>query len=162
MNFIPLPQSAINRLATGLNAQQHQPWGRKLGGKPVDKIYVLTHDDAIVMDTELLGDLYENLGEACADTVICRALDDLSTHMATVERCYNTSDMAGLTQAGMAVADIAQQLGMKNLHSVAQDVGHLSSIADGPALAAAIARLVRLGDRALTAVWEVQDMGGAI
>ena len=57
---------------------------------------------------------------------------------------------------------IADQVGMTELAKVSNSVLALKRTPEDPALAAALARLIRQGDRSLTVIWEVQDLNGVI
>lgn len=125
-------------------------------------ITVLAHDEAVQLDADQLGLLYGQLGEDQADTVICRALEELANRLSTIERAYYQDDRPALAKAARGLIGVADQVGMPGLATIASSVGGLAHGQDDPALAAALARLVRLGDRSLAAIWEVQDLGGAI
>jgi hypothetical protein len=49
---------------------------------------------------------------------------------------------------------------MRVLSQVARDLADCVTRKDAVAQAAVLARLVRIGDRSLTAVWDLQDMRG--
>lgn len=125
------------------------------------KIAVLAHDEAVQLDSEQLASLYAQMGEANADLVVSRALDELANRMSLIERCFYQNDYTGLAKAARGLVGIADQVGMTSLAAVARNVSDLSKETDSPALAAALARLVRLGDRSLTAIWEIQDMNAS-
>lgn len=136
--------------------------GAVYGVIDLDKICVLTHDESVELSSDQLGALYAQLGEESADAVVCRALEELANRLSLIERSFYQSDFPGLSKAARGLVGIAEQVGMQRLADVAKDVHALAEHSDGPALAAALARLVRLGDRSLTAIWEVQDMNGAL
>ncbi len=123
---------------------------------------MLTHDEAVQLDADQLGLLYGQLGEDKADTIVCRALEELANRLSTIERAYYQGDRPALGKAARGLIGVADQVGMLGMAAIASNVGALAQGQDDPALAAALARLVRLGDRSLAAIWEVQDMGGAI
>ncbi|MEO0357207.1 MAG: hypothetical protein AAF386_02715 [Pseudomonadota bacterium] len=128
----------------------------------MENIAVITFDEGVQLDSDQLGALYSHLGSEEADVVVCRALEELANRLSLIERSYYQSDFTGLAKATRGLVGIADQVGMKKLANVAQDVVVLAQDSDSPALAAALARLVRLGDRSLTAIWEVQDLNGAV
>lgn len=128
----------------------------------LEQITVLAHDEAIKLDSDQLGSLYAQMGETRAETVVCRALEELANRLSLIERSYYRNDAAALAKASKGLIGIADQIGMESLSKVAADVVTLANGTDGPALAAALARLVRLGDRSLTAIWEIQDLNGSL
>ena len=70
----------------------------------------------VIVDQDRLGALYAQLGEAGAEDVVCRALEELA------------------------------------------DVSHCIDRRDITALAATLSRLIRVGERSLTAIWDLQDI----
>lgn len=128
----------------------------------VENVSVLMHDEIVDLDMDQLGVLYAELGESNADAVVCRALEELANRLSLIERSYYQSDLQALAKAARGLVGIADQIGMKKLSGIARTVSDLSKVGDVPALAATLARLVRMGDRSLAAIWEVQDMNGAL
>lgn len=125
------------------------------------QISVLVHDEAVQLDGDQLGALYAQLGEASADTVVSRALEELANRLSLIERSYYKNDRAALAKSSRGLIGIADQIGLSGLSQVAGTVAALAKGSDDPALAATLARLVRLGDRSLTAIWEIQDLNGS-
>lgn len=114
------------------------------------------------LDSDKLGALYAELGQAQADGIVCRALEELANRLSLIERCYYKGDRPGLAKAAKGLIGIADQIGMQGLGQTARNVSELAQGSDDPALSAALARLVRMGDRSLTTIWEAQDMNGIL
>lgn len=129
-------------------------------GDDLHKISVLSHDEPVFLDQEQLNMLYAQLGAANADGVVCRALEELANRLSLIERSYYQNNRPALLKAARGMIGIADQMGMKGLSDAAAQVVGCCGKTDEPALAATLARLVRLGDRYLTAIWDVQDMNG--
>lgn len=53
---------------------------------------------------------------------------------------------------------IADQIGMHAVARVARDVTECLDAADSIALSATLARLIRVGDRSLNALWDLNDV----
>lgn len=121
---------------------------------------MLAHDEPVRLDSDRLGDLYSEMGESGAETVVCRALEELANRLSLVERAFYQEDRTKLTKAARGMIAIADQVGMVGLAQVARDVATCAEGRDDPALAATLARLVRQGDRSLAAIWDVQDLNG--
>lgn len=115
------------------------------------------HDEGVRLDGDRLVALYANLGAAGAEAVICRAMEDLATGLADLQALAVACDLAAMLGRAQILARIAKDLGMASLSFVADDVAQCAGRGDLPALAAVLARLVRIGDRSLTAVWDLQD-----
>lgn len=126
------------------------------------QVCILEHDEAIQLDDDHLGALYAQLGESHADSVVSRALEELANRLSLIERSYYRQNLAALAKASKGLIGIADQIGMPGLATAAGNVSDLAQSADEPALSAALARLVRIGDRSLAAIWEVQDMNGSL
>lgn len=119
---------------------------------------VLGHDEVIRIDSDRLTDLYAELGEAAAEDVICRAMEELAVRLSHAERMYREADVELLRKSVRSMAAIADQIGLHLLARVARDVTATIDRADMIALAATLARLLRIGDRSLTAIWDTRDL----
>jgi len=117
----------------------------------------LVHDEKVRLDGDRLVALYGELGEAGAEAVICRAIEDLATALADLQRLAVACDLAPMPGRARLLARIAEDIGMASLSRVALDAAVCAGRGDLAALAAVLARLVRIGDRSLTAVWDLQD-----
>lgn len=122
---------------------------------------ILRHEEGVRLRPEPLIALYAELGDLGADRAVCRAIGDISVQLADMqryaERGDGAADRAALIRAGSALARIAAGIGMVTLARVAQDVIVATQSGDAAAQAATLARLVRIGDRSLHAIWELQD-----
>lgn len=117
--------------------------------KPVENVNV---------DQERLGALYSQLGAAGAEDVVCRALEELALRLSHNEELYREGCWDDLRKNTRSLIAIADQIGMKALSNVASDVTHCIDHGNGVAVAATLSRLMRVGDRSLTAVWDIQDI----
>lgn len=114
--------------------------------------------EQVAVDRERLGLIYTQLGEVGAEDVVCRAMEELALRMAHCDRLYRTRDRAGLRKAVHALVAIADQIGMGVVSQVAQDVILCIDRDEEIALAATLSRLIRVGERSLSAIWEIQDI----
>lgn len=118
----------------------------------------LTQAERVVIDRDRLYILVRDLGEAGAARVVDRALGEISERLLAVETGWAESDFARLARAAQSLIAIADQLGMHLLAHVACDVAALANSGDGPALAATVARLQRVGERSMLAMWRAEDI----
>jgi len=118
---------------------------------------VLTQDEPVRVDPERLRELYMRLGEAGAEDVVCRAMEEIAVRLSHTERLYRQDRLREMRKSARSLVAIADQVGMKNLAAVAEDVTRCIDDCDPVALAATLARLLRVGERSLTAVWDLQD-----
>jgi hypothetical protein len=119
---------------------------------------MLTQNETVRLDQDRLNALYGQMGEAGAEDVICRAMEELAIRLTCAERMYRSGQSGDLRKSVRSMAAIADQVGMHLLARVARDVACVIDLGDDHALAATLARLLRIGDRSLTAVWDIRDL----
>lgn len=89
--------------------------------------------------------------------MVCRALEELAARLAHVEKCYRAGEAKETCKNSRSLGAIADQLGMSMLATVARDVVACAETGDPVAQAATLARLLRIGERSLTEIWDVQE-----
>jgi len=127
----------------------------------VSELSTVTHiqpNEAVRVDHERLGALYTEMGHAGAEDVVCRAMEELALRMAHCDRLYRAGEFAELRKSARSLIAIADQIGMHLLARVAGDVMQCIDNGDLVGLGAVIARLMRTGERSLTAIWDLQDL----
>ena len=124
----------------------------------MEQVTLLKQDETVRLDSDRLGELYAQLGEAGAEDVVCRAMEELAARLAYAERMYRLGHHADLRKSVRSLAAIADQVGMFTLARVARNVIGCVDTGDAIALAATLARLLRIGERSLTAGWDLQDL----
>ena len=124
----------------------------------VAEVVTLIHEETVRLDPDRLGDLYRQLGEAGAEDVVCRAIEELAVRLSHCERLWRQQDLPGLSKSARSLIAIAEQIGMTKLARVAGDVSAMAALADRVALAATLTRLIRTGEKSLTAVWDLRDL----
>lgn len=112
----------------------------------------------IQLDEERLGGLYEDLGPHAAEDIICRAMEELAIRLSHCNRLHLLGRRDDLRKSARSLIAIADQIGMRKLARVAEDVTTCIDAGDHVALAATLARLMRAGEGSLTAIWELQDV----
>ncbi len=114
--------------------------------------------EAVVqVDRERLDHLYAQLGAANAEQIVLRAMEELAARLDKVEGSYKKGQFGEMQKAARSMIAISEQIGMETFARVASDVNMLATQDDGAALAATVARLKRIGERSLLAVWDLQD-----
>ena len=126
--------------------------------KVVVEVTRLPLGEAVRLDPDRLGALYRQLGATAAEDVVCRAVEDLALRLSQTEEHWHRQDWAGLRKGVRSVIAIADQVGMTALARVAGDVTRAIDRNDAVATAATLARLLRVGERSLTAVWDLRDL----
>jgi hypothetical protein len=145
-------------LGTTITALSLLPWGRVDRGEAVEQVTVLVQNEAVRLDPDRLGNLYAQLGEAGAEDILGRAMEELAVRLTCGERYFRQGRFDDLRKVARSVAAIADQIGMHMLARVARDVAICIDRLDDNGLAATLARLLRIGERSLTAVWDIRDM----
>ncbi len=113
--------------------------------------------EAVHVDQDRLGALYSQLGEAGAEDVVCRALEELAMRLSHCEQLFRDGAWADLRKNSRSLIAIAEQVGMSALSQVARDVTLCIDRGDTTAVAATLSRLIRVGERSLMLVWDIQD-----
>ena len=124
----------------------------------VAQLLTLVQQEHVRLNPDRLESLYVQLGEAGAEDVVCRAIEELAVRLAHCERLWRARDFEGLRKASRSLIAIADQVGMTELARVAGDVTASIDAADMAALGATLFRLIRVGERSLLAVWDLQDV----
>ncbi|MBR9764249.1 MAG: hypothetical protein GYB53_12160 [Rhodobacteraceae bacterium] len=124
----------------------------------MDQILVLTREEPVRLDADRLRDLYMRLGDVGAEDVVCRAMEEIAVRLAHTERLYRQDRLVEMRKSARSLVAISDQVGMAALASVAEDVTRCIDGCDPVALAATLSRLLRVGERSLTAIWDLQDV----
>ncbi|WP_170326189.1 hypothetical protein [Ruegeria arenilitoris] len=124
----------------------------------VDKILTLEHKETVRLDLEQLSGLYRQLGDKNALDVLCRTVEELAVRLSNCERFWRQRDWAGLRKCARSLVAIADQIGMVALARVAGDVAQTVDTGDAVATGATLSRLIRVGEKSLTVIWDQQDL----
>lgn len=114
--------------------------------------------ETVRVDQDRLGALYSELGEAGAEDVVCRAMEELALRLSHCSRLHSARNIADLRKCTRSLIAISDQIGMHLLARVAGDVMACIDNNDVPALNATFSRLLRIGEQSLTAIWDLQDI----
>ncbi|MEM1375482.1 MAG: hypothetical protein AAGF78_13980 [Pseudomonadota bacterium] len=123
----------------------------------MENVIVLAHDEVVRMDGRAVAALKGQLGEAGAEGVINRAMEELANRLSLIERCYFQGETEALWKATKGLIGIAEQIGLETLANAARALADCAKGDDAVALSAVLNRLIRLGDRSLTAVWDMPE-----
>jgi hypothetical protein len=118
----------------------------------------LRHEEGVRLDPDRLMALYEDLGEAGAENVVTRAMEELSFRLAEMREEFRSEDMERFARNARSLGRVAGQVGMVTLAGVSRDVADCAARGDKVATAATWARLERISDRSLVAAWDTQDV----
>lgn len=115
-------------------------------------------DEGVRLNPDRIVALYAELGPVGAEQVISAAMEDLAVQLSIIEKVARGGEADDLRRAVAAMVPLARQVGMEALARIADDLLGCVARGDGAATGAVLARLMRLGDRSLTAVWDLSDM----
>ena len=121
------------------------------------QISMLLHDENLPFCTRKIDEIYCEFAPRRAQTIINGALDEFAIRLSVLECAGKQNKRAAIRKAVDALMSIGQQIGLGSLTDAAHNVRALAASSDDPALAAAVARLVRLGDMCLVSLWAIQD-----
>lgn len=107
-----------------------------------------------------LEELCNTMGEVRAETEVAEALDRIAKLLAQIGPMIRCGPQDALDQRLQALVRDARLIGMATLARVAQDVRDCLAAGDATAFAATSARLDRVGDRSIHAVWDLDDLSG--
>ena len=123
--------------------------------------------EVVYLDGDRLEEICHQLGYSGGETAICAAMEDLAALMQVAGKLWLNGDVSTLECTARQIAAVAERIGMSGLARVAGDVTTLSGTPDcGPlgeshittALAATVARMRRVGEQSLLAIWDRQDL----
>lgn len=121
------------------------------------QIKSLAVSEPVRVDARRVGDIISELGETAAQNVIGLALEQLAVALTATDQALEAGDLALAVSHADRLSRLAWQIGLLSLAGVAMDLGALADRGETAALAAVRARLMRVGNRSLTAIW---DRGG--
>ena len=119
---------------------------------------MLSQNETVRLDPDRLQTLYDQLGEAGAEDVVCRAMEELAVRLSMTERYFRQQRHSDMRKAARSLTGIADQIGMNTLSRVAGDVTNCIDARDDVALSATLSRLLRIGERSLTEIWDMQGV----
>lgn len=122
-------------------------------------VTVLHCPEQISLDPIPLARIFAQKGEAEAEEMVCRALEDVAQRLDQLQDARADCAFHKIAKPARRIAAIATQIG---LIEVALAAGHVAACAgslDGVALGATMSRLERGFDSAVSQVWNFRDMG---
>lgn len=120
----------------------------------------LQHDETVHLDPDKLGALYRDLGPRQTEVVLTRALEEIGQRIEALPEPYQEGRWAELARRARSLIAIADQIGMSKLARVAGDVAICAERCEAPALGACLARLDRIAQNSLAAIYDMANIGG--
>lgn len=132
---------------------------RSKGVGVAPQITSLAMEEPARFDPERLEDLCRKIGEVRAEAEVALALHRISESLPQLRGLLEHDERSFLREVDQLARD-AELIGMSTLSRVATSVLESLSRADHVALGATLARLERVGDRSIHAVWDLEDLSG--
>jgi hypothetical protein len=107
-----------------------------------------------------LEKLCDRMGESRAEAEVAFALERLSTLLSEAAALRQLGSRDALEEVVASLVRDAQLIGMATLAGVGRHVLDCLDSGDPTAIAATLARLERVGDRSIHAVWDLEDLSG--
>ena len=123
------------------------------------QITQLVPRDVMRIDPEPLARLQVALGPQGAEDVVCRALEDISHRLRRLSEAHLARDLDKVSRGARSIAAVSAQIGLRDLALVAGHVLDCAGRDETDALAATLARLFRVGRRAVTEIGQVRFSG---
>ncbi len=124
------------------------------------EVATIRFSDPVKVDVTRLNAICERMGLVDGEAAICAAMEDLAGLLMTASTAWMDCDVEKLRDAAGDAAEKAASIGLNPLARVARDAEALCGSGSETALAAVVARLERMGESSLIAIWDAQDASG--
>lgn len=115
-------------------------------------------EERVGFEPRRMADLYRTMGEIGAENVVCDTMEELTIQLVRADRLGKRGKFEEVAEIAHRIAPVAERIGLLGLGRVARDVVACARGDDLAAFSATLARLSRIGDRSLTAIWDPQGM----
>ena len=119
-------------------------------------VVALRHEEGVRLDGARLVSLVTELGDSAAESVVSRTMEEMALQLSEMERHYREGETRVICQGAQRLSRLAAEVGMTTLSQVARDVHTCAGRGDMVAFGATWARLLRIADRSLSAIWDLQ------
>lgn len=116
-------------------------------------ILLLQHDEQVRLEPARVAELYLKYGEDRAERILSDAVEEIALGLSRLSRLGPHGPLTEIAELSTVMAEKASQCGMLDLARVARSVRDAAAQIDLAALGATLARLARVGDRSLAAIW---------
>jgi hypothetical protein len=114
--------------------------------------------ERIVLDRAPIEEMCRTLGTERTEVLVGSAMEEIAMWMARSEKLCRQGNRDELGRIARLSATVGGKLGMRQLARVGDELADLVARADEVTLAALAARLSRVGEGSLVAVWELQGL----
>ena len=124
----------------------------------MDNIVRVRPVEMIFVDAGDLVDLARDKGLPRAEFIAFAALEEIVERLTAVEAAWRAGEFQRLAKVARSVVGMSEQLGMQTVAFVAARVAVAAETSDQAALAALVARLVRVGEGSLAAFGDLAHL----
>ncbi|WP_133240335.1 hypothetical protein [Pararhodobacter oceanensis] len=110
--------------------------------------------ERIIIDSDRLEELFSDLGDRSAEAKVMETVVIISDLLVQVDASVRAGDLAAIGPKAKKVSRLSAEIGMTSLARVSRDLAIATAREDAIAYRAVWQRLVRIGDRSLSLVWE--------
>lgn len=121
----------------------------------VAKLWV---EERVRFDPDRLEALCQELGEEGAERVIAQGFEQIDLRVAQIKALWSVQDMGEIAHCCTGLIRVAERIGMQTLAQVGTDVRACAIAGDLVPMSATIARLGRIGDQSVHAIWTLEDV----
>lgn len=122
------------------------------------QISELRLSEVVHLDGDRLEEICRELGYRGGETAISATMEDLACLLMQSKTLWETDELNSLDLCAGQIDRLADRIGMSGLARSAKHVRDLCGRNDSVALAATVARMRRLGEQSLLAIWDRQDL----
>ena len=123
-------------------------------------VAILQLEEPARFNPDRLERLCAEIGELRAEDEVARALEEISARLQEIEALDPLGDAEALASGLRALITASDHIGMATLARVGRNVQACLARGDAVALAATHSRLVRVGERSIHAIWDLEDLSG--
>jgi hypothetical protein len=123
-------------------------------------VTILQLEEPARFNPDRLERLCAEIGELRAEDEVARALEVISARLQEIEALDPLRDAEALAKRLRALITASDHIGMATLARVGRNVQACLARHDTVALAATHSRLIRVGDRSIHAIWDLEDLSG--
>ncbi len=121
--------------------------------------YLVPRDDPQINPAPIAR-LFAEKGDAAAEHVIGSAMDRLTERLTRAEGLHRECRFGDLARLARSMVGVAEEIGFRGVALAAAQVCDCALSRDPTALAATMARLSRMTEQSLAAVWDLDPAGG--
>lgn len=122
------------------------------------QVSVLKMQEPVYVNHDRVHQLNRQLGEDTTRSILARAIEEAAVRLEHIGRTHTASALDEMTRCTRSLVGISDQIGLDTLTMVAEDVLSCLDACNSVATAATTARLLRIGERSLREICDLQGL----